>query len=233
MTLAAGVIAAGLGERLKAAGTIKPLVPLLGKPLSAWVLRSLAQAGVDHITVLHNSSGWGVRDALAGVLPTTPLTFLQADTASSFESFRLVARRLADEHESFIMSTVDALIPPAEVARFAAAMKADKRVAGLALTSFVDDEKPLWADHKDGLVTALGPAAKQKTHVTSGLYYMTRAAALHLPGAGHTFKSLRRFLISLVESGAPVGACPLSKTVDVDRPEDVREAESYLRSVTW
>lgn len=229
MSLSAGVIAAGLGERLQGAGVIKPLVPVLGAPLSAWVLRSLAKAGVADVTLLHNTSGRALRARLPSDVPSLSFSFLEADTASSWESFRLVARTLAEKRERFLMSTIDALIPPAEVARFAAACGDNP---GLALTSFVDDEKPLWADVSDERIVRLGPSCTEKKYVTSGLYYMTRAAVEKMPAAA-TFSSLREFLISLVESGMPVKACVLSKTVDVDRPEDVREAESYLRSVTW
>ncbi len=229
---AAGVIAAGLGERLRSQGVIKPLVPVLGAPLSAWVLRSLAAAGVRDLTLLHNSSGRELRERLPTAVPSAKLSFLEADTASSWESFRLVARTLAAAQEAFLMSTVDAIIPPAEISRFVSEMARLRPLAGLALTGFVDDEKPLWADVKDDRVVRLGPACVEKKHVTAGLYYMTREAVAKMPEAA-TFSSLREFLISLVESGAPVGACVLSKTVDVDRPEDVREAESFLRSVTW
>lgn len=227
--LAAGVIAAGLGERLRSTGVIKPLVPVLGAPLSAWVLRSLAKAGVADVTLLHNQHGRALRARLPSEVPSLSFSFLEADTASSWESFRLVAKTLAETHDRFLMSTIDAIIPPAEVARFAAVCGEQP---GLALTSFVDDEKPLWADVEGDRVVRLGPAARENKHVTAGLYYMTRAAVAGMPEA-RAFSSLREFLISLVEGGAPVKACVLSKTVDVDRPEDVREAESYLRSVTW
>jgi NDP-sugar pyrophosphorylase family protein len=232
VSLPAGVIAAGHGERLKQAGVIKPLVSVLGAPLSAWVLRSLAQAGVREVTLLHNSRGRELRARLSGGSINIGLSFLEADTASSFESFRLVSRHMAKTYDGFLMSTIDAIIPPAEVARFAAHVEKEKPLAGLALTSFVDDEKPLWAELSGGRVTALGPAVSDKRLVTAGLYYMTRAAVERMPEAA-AFSSLREFLISLVESGAPVAGCELSKTVDVDRPEDVLEAESYLRSVTW
>lgn len=232
MSLAAGVIAAGHGERLRSQGVIKPLVSVLGAPLSAWVLRSLAQAGVRDVTLLHNSKGRELRTRLSGASVNIALDFLEADTASSWESFRLVARHLARTHAGFLMSTIDAIIPPAEVARFSALVEKTKPLAGLALTSFVDDEKPLWAALEKGLVTKLGPSVADKRLVTAGLYYVSREAAAKMPEAG-THSKLRDFLISLVESGAPVAGCELSKTVDVDRPEDVLEAETYLRSVTW
>ncbi len=148
----AGVIAAGLGTRLAA---VKPLIDVAGKPLCHWVIRGLESAGVCRVTFLHNSRGGAARQSLAKGFPGLRWNFLEADTGSSWESFRLVCRNLAQHSESFLVSTVDALIPPREVARFAAAMRTSGAAAGLALTPFVDDEKPLWADlGEDGRVCA-------------------------------------------------------------------------------
>lgn len=231
--LDAGIIAAGLGTRLSAShpGLPKPLVPLAGKPLCHWIAGSLKGAGASRITLLHNSSGRAIRESLSRGFPEVRWTFLEADTASSWESFRLVSRRLAENAEAFVMSTVDAIIPPAETRRFADACAGAE--AGLALTSFVDDEKPLWADvDEKGKVTALGDRASRRAHVTSGLYYMTRAAVRRMPEAAR-FTALRQFLGHLVDSGGLVHGHVLGKTLDVDRPEDVAQAERFLVGASW
>ena len=107
-----------------------------------------------------------------------------------------------------------------------------KADAGLALTRFVDDEKPLWADlDAAGFVTALGDAAAAKTFVTSGLYYATRKAAGLLPEAA-AHGRLRDFLGSLVAAGARVSGVVLTKTLDVDRPDDLEAAELFLTTET-
>ena len=227
----AGIIAAGLGSRLAGShpGLVKPLVPVAGRPLSHWVVASLRQAGVRHVTLLHNGDGRNVRDSLERAFPELRWTFLQADTASSWESFRLVSRSLAETAEFFLISTVDALVPPADAERFGSAASARNAEAGLALTSFIDDEKPLWAElNQEGLVTALGDACREKRWATCGLYYLTARAAARMPEP-QAHSSLRRYLISLVDSGAPVAGVPLSKTLDIDRPEDVVQAEGFLK----
>lgn len=227
----AGIIAAGHGTRLAGShpGLVKPLVPVAGRPLCHWVVASLRQAGVREITLLHNSSGRGVRESLEQAFPDLRWTFLLADTASSWESFRLVSRTLGDSAEGFLISTVDALVPPADAARFARHCASTGAGAGLALTSFVDDEKPLWADlNEDGFVTALGDGSVRKSLVTSGLYFMTAAEAARMPEP-QAFSALRRYWMSLVDSGVAVAGCPLSKTLDIDRPEDVAQAEGFLK----
>lgn len=233
---AAGVIAAGLGERLKAShpGVPKPLVPVGGKPLAHWVVSGLLSAGVERVTVLLNSRGDGAREALAGAFGDR-VAFLRSDPPTSFDSFRLVATTLARTEPTFLMSTVDALVPPDEVRRFAAGALAPLPGVGLpsaalALTRFVEDEKPLWADTgADGRVIALGEAAVRRDAVTCGLYALTAGAAATLPP---TAPRLRDWWTDLVASGRPVRGILLSDTVDVDRPEDLPAAERLAASLT-
>ncbi len=229
MSFSAGIIAAGEGSRLAARypGIVKPLIPVAGRPLSHWVAASLAQAGADALTVLTNSLGFDVAPSLSAAFPHLSFDFITADTASSFESFRLVALRLAEKSEDFLISTVDALITPKDVARFRAECRAARAEAGLALTAHVDDEKPLWSDVDEfGFVTAVGDDARVRRHATCGLYYLTRDAAARLPGAA-THARLRDFWRALCAQGARVAGPLLDETWDVDRPQDVVAATAY------
>jgi NDP-sugar pyrophosphorylase family protein len=230
MSFAAGMIAAGEGSRLSLShpDAVKPLVPVAGRPLSHWVVGTLRAAGARSVTVLTNSRGSAVPPSLSAAFPGFAFDFMTADTASSFESFRLVSRRLAEREDAFLISTVDALVPAGDIARFWAECVAARADAGLALTSHVDDEKPLWADvDETGLVSAVGDDARTRRRVTCGLYFMTRGAAERLPEAS-AHARLRDFWRTLVASGARVSGPTLSKTLDVDRPEDVAAAEAYL-----
>jgi NDP-sugar pyrophosphorylase family protein len=234
MSFAAGVIAAGEGSRLAQShpGAVKPLIPVAGKPLSHWVVGALRAAGARELTVLTNSRGAAVPPSLSSAFPDLSFDFATADTASSFESFRLVARRLAARHEAFLVSTVDAIAPAADVARFWAECRAARADAGLALTAHVNDEKPLWADVDEaGLVSAVGEDARTRRRVTCGLYYLTRAAAARIPEAS-AHARLRDYWRALVSAGARVSGPTLSKTLDVDRPEDVAAAEAHLTTET-
>lgn len=226
----AGVIAAGNGSRLAKSHpkTVKPLIAVAGRPLVHWVIDGLGATGCRNVTVLTNSRAGAVAASLTSAFPKIAFNFMSSDTASSFESFRLVARRLAEKSDAFLVSTADALIARADVARFWAECRAARADAGLALTAHVDDEKPLWADaDESGFVAALGEDARSRRRVTCGLYYLTRAAARRLPAAA-AHPRLRDFWRALVASGARVAGPTLSKTLDVDRPEDVAAAEDFL-----
>jgi len=230
----AGIIAAGEGSRMSKShpGTVKPMIRIAAKPLIYWVVGGLRSAGCKDIVVLTNSRGDAVAPYLSSAFPDVKFDFVTADTASSFESFRLVALRLAATEGDLVISTTDALIRPEDVSKFISECRAAKAVAGLALTLHVDDEKPLWADaDANGRVTALGERATAKNAVTCGLYYMTRKAAERLPGADG-YSRLRDFWQELVASGETVIGVTLSKSLDIDRPEDVAAAEHFLTMET-
>ena len=180
MRLIAGVIAAGEGSRLarRYPGTPKPLIPVAGRPLSHWIVGGLRSAGARDITILTNLHGIATPPSLSSAFPDVTFDAVAADTASSYESFRLVSRRLAPRADAFLVSTVDALIPAEDIARFWAECHAARADAGLALTAHHDYEKPLWADVDEaGLVSAVGDDARSRRRVTCGLYYLTVAAA--------------------------------------------------------
>ena len=230
----AAIIAAGDGSRLAKShpNTIKPMVTVAGLPLIHWVVDGLRSAGCKDILVLKNSRGAAVDAYLTAAFPGVNFDFATADTASSFESFRLVCKRLATAtNGEFVVSTVDALIRPDDVVKFISECRASNAAAGLALTKYVDDEKPLWADVVRGQVTVLGEKATAKDAVTCGLYYMTRKAATDIPDAKH-FSRLRDYWQGLVASGALVRGVILSKSLDVDRPEDLIHAETFLNVET-
>ena len=234
MSFCAGVIAAGAGSRLARGypGTVKPLVPVAGRPLSHWIVGALQLAGAEKIAVLTNLRGGAVAPSLTAAFPGLAFDFVAADTASSFESFRLVSKLLAERADAFLVATVDAIVPPEDLLRFWNECRAARADAGLALTAHVDDENPLWADvDAAGLVCAVAGDARARRLATCGVYYMTRAAAERLPEAT-AHARLRDYWRALVAGGARVRGPILSKTLDVDRPEDVAAAEAYLTKET-
>ncbi|MBI5884203.1 MAG: hypothetical protein HZB91_13995 [Elusimicrobia bacterium] len=226
---AGGIIAAGDGIRLKDAfpGTVKPMVRIAGRPLCGWVAGGLIRTGAASVTMISNTRCGAARDFLKASFPDPAWRFIVEDTASSWESFRLVARSLSDEPD-FVISTADALVPPEKTARFILEMRRLKASCGLGLTDFIDDEKPLWADMApDGSIRSLGEGCAVRRWATAGLYYMTGARARSLPSAT-AHRSLRWFLAAEAGLGSVRGWC-LGKTVDVDRPEDVKTAEQFVK----
>src|SRR5215813_9328863 len=169
----AALIAAGLGERLRTAGITvpKPLVEVAGRPLVDHVLDAVVTAGVDQVACIFNAEpDADAVEAHCRRRAVPRLTIVRRSTPSSMESLFALAPLLGDGR--FLLLTVDAVFAPGVLRDFLAAARAqaDADVV-LAVTDFVDDEKPLrLALTPDGRVAALGEAAAASPLVTAGFY---------------------------------------------------------------
>jgi NDP-sugar pyrophosphorylase family protein len=153
-------------------------------------------------------------------------------TPNSMESLFCLAPLLSDE--PFILFTVDVVCARQVVRDFfqeAVAIQDSKGV--LALTDFVDDEKPLWAAvNGSNRITALGDAALGSRFVTAGFYYFSPDIFAEIaPAHRKKLSALRQFLGHLLDKGYPIHGVRVPKTIDVDYPEDMEKAEAYLREI--
>lgn len=228
----AGILAAGLGERLRQGGIDipKPLVTVAGLPLIARAIRAAADAGATSIACIVNevspdvgayleSNPWPV--AVEVVVKTTP---------SSMESLFGLAPLLCEE--PFLLLTVDAVFRPGTLARFLSRARDLVEADGvLALTRNVDDEKPLWARMApSGAIRALGENARPSPFVTAGFYYFRPAIFSFMEVArARKLNALRQFLALLPEKGLSLCGVPVPKTMDIDHPDDLENAEMWLR----
>ena len=232
----AGIIAGGAGRRLRGeGGTPKPLVCVSGRPLCHWVARSLRAAGAKTIFILLNSRSRVARDGLREAFPDIRWVFLEADTDSSWESFRLVAKVLAGEAGEFIVSTVDALMSPREASRFAAEARAAPCAAALAVSEPGHDTRPLWVRFGPmQRITSFGaePPAPEPRLATAGLYYLRRELVAAMPPP-FAFKALREFWRSLARAGTPLLGVPIRSSLDVDEPKDLAKAQELLKEAAW
>src|SRR5690349_13001218 len=113
-----GIIAAGEGSRLRAAGYAMPkaLVPVGGVPLIEAVIRNFRAAGIDSLVVIVNEASRACEDFVRRRFPALDVEFIVKTTASSLESFLVVSGRLGAG--AALVSTVDAWCRPADFARF-------------------------------------------------------------------------------------------------------------------
>jgi hypothetical protein len=101
----------------------------------------------------------------------------------------------------------------------------------LALTTFMDDEKPLHVrlDAHQRIVQ-LGDAARGSAYVTSGFYYCTPSVSAACAALAPTrVSALREFLGWLVQQGYWLQGYFAPKMVDVDRPQDIAVAEQFVQ----
>lgn len=219
-----GVIAAGEGSRLKALGAPKPLVPVGGEPLIAHVLGNFEAAGVVSAAVIFNEAGKAAATLVRERFGRLVSKIVVKSTHSSLESFREILE--AAPPGRLLVSTVDAFCLRDDFVRFV--RQAEEKPAAatvLATTRYVHDEKPLWVTtSRSGTVSVVGGASGDA--VTAGIYvFPEKVRALGIPGG---LGRLRDFLSWLVKSDEPVEAIEIPKVVDIDRPEDLAEAEEML-----
>ncbi len=228
----AGIIAAGKGERLIQGGisTPKPLIPVAGEPLIARVIRAAAEVGVTSIACVVNGLSSAVADYLeAGSWPV-PIEVVVKTTPNSMESLFSLAPHLSEG--PFLLFTVDAVFRFKVLEHFLARASALGEAQGvLALTRFVEDEKPLWVKrNRKRKVVAIGEDARSSGYVTAGFYYF-RPDIFAMIESARSRKSgaLRQFLGLLVENGYLLYGVAVPKTFDIDYPEDIGKAEKYLK----
>src|ERR1700712_3030816 len=91
-----GIIAAGQGTRLRADGYrgSKPMVPVSGRPLIGQTLDRFRAAGVRKLTMIINEASDDCRQWLRAHATDFELDLIVRTTASSYDSFQIVAKRL-------------------------------------------------------------------------------------------------------------------------------------------
>lgn len=229
----AGLIAAGRGERLRDGGVLtpKPLVAVAGKALIDYGLGAAAAAGVEQVACIVNEESHGIEEHCRQRWPLLAFEFIRRTTPSSMESLFALAPLLGPE--PFLVLTVDAVFAPAVLSQFLIAARRHVGAQGvLALSTFVDDEKPLWTRvAADRRITALGSAASGSGLVTAGFYTFDPAIFDEITAARERgFTALRQFLAHLVARGYRLYGERIAKTVDVDRPDDIAVAEAFVRT---
>jgi len=224
-----GIIAAGDGTRLRAAGFSmpKPLVPVAGVALIEWVIENFRAAGITSLVIIVNEQARECRDWLHARFPDLDAEVIVKTTRSSLESFLEVNRRLTGHRA--LVSTVDAWCRPRDFVSFVeAALRRPPDTSVLAVTPLVADDNPLWVEvDATSRVRALG--GREGTHVTAGMYMLSeRARAASPPPLGR----LREFLAWLLEQGEPLYAETIETVVDVDQKSDVALAEALAGGQT-
>lgn len=228
------IIAAGEGSRLAQEGVAlpKPLVELNGCPMIRRLIDIFLGCGAESISIIVNEEMTAVKEYVQSLSLPVPLHLTVKSTPSSMHSFYEVSRTF--ESGKFILTTVDTIFRPDEFARYVAAFDADDKADGfMAVTSFIDDEKPLYIDVDDNMrITAfldkMQPGIK---FISGGIYGLTPPALKVLENCMEKGVSrMRNYQRALVEAGLNLCAYPFKKIVDVDHQADIATAEAFLNA---
>jgi NDP-sugar pyrophosphorylase family protein len=226
------VIAAGEGSRLREEGFEhpKPMVRLHGMPLIHRLINLFLQNGAERILVIINEYSPEVEAYLQTLSLPVPLVVIKKNTPSSLHSFYELASQIRSER--FCLTTVDTVFEEEAFARYIAAFRADKEYDGLlAVTPFVDDEKPLYVRTGGNLLieafedSDTGKAA----FVSGGVYGLHRRVVPIVRQAveGGT-ERMRNFQRLMLQEGLRLKAFPFDKIVDIDHVRDIGLAEEWL-----
>lgn len=228
------IIAAGEGSRLAQEGVAlpKPLVELNGCPMIRRLIDIFLGCGAESISIIVNEEMTAVKEYVQSLSLPVPLHLTVKSTPSSMHSFYEVSRTF--ESGKFILTTVDTIFRPDEFARYVAAFDADDKADGfMAVTSFIDDEKPLYINVDDSMrITAfldkMQPGIK---FISGGIYGLTPPALKVLEDCMKKGVSrMRNYQRALVEAGLNLRAYPFRKIVDVDHQADIATAEAFLNA---
>ncbi|MDE6271600.1 MAG: NTP transferase domain-containing protein [Muribaculaceae bacterium] len=242
------IIAAGEGSRLAQEGVEKPkpLVEIDGRPMIGRLLEIFSQAGGRRIVVCVNEFMPEVKAYLDtyrfeprpdGSVPE--LLIKVKTTPSSMHTMAEIATVMRG-HGRWIATTVDTIFRPSE---FRAYVDAWEQAPGnvdvmMAVTDFVDDEKPLWITTAPGptsgslrITSFLDRAPENPEYISGGIYGLSDPAIDVLEEClGKGLSRMRNYQRALVEKGLDVEAFPMGKIIDVDHAADIEVANRFLNS---
>lgn len=229
------VIAAGEGSRLAQEGmtTPKPLVKIGGECMVDRLVRIFVAAGAKEVCVVCNPSSEAYIKSRqeAGA----PLRSIVRTTPSSMHSMYELMPMLEGD-EPFVLTTVDTVFRESEFQDYVAAF--EKMVAAgeadglMGVTTYIDDEKPLYVATDDDLnIRAFLDADENPRYVSGGIYGLTPCALATLRRCVDRGESrMRNFQRALIADGLKIKAFPLSKVLDIDHAGDILKAEQFLQS---
>ena len=226
------IIAAGEGSRLSQEGVAlpKPLVQLNGVAMIDRLVHIFAQNGAEEVVVIINNE---VEQTKAYVTrmkerAEVPLRVVIKTTPSSMHSFYELSPYLKDDR--FCLTTVDTIFREKEFASFIEAFKKSDKDGMMAVTDYIDDEKPLYISTDDSMrITGFHDTAVSGCkYISGGIYCLTPKAIGTLERCmSKGMSRMRNFQRELIAEGLWLDAYPFSKILDVDA-SDIIKAETFL-----
>lgn len=240
------ILAAGEGSRLAQEGVElpKPLVKINGEAMIDRLIRIFKDNGAEEIVIITNN--------------LTPLTQNHLrDLQTKDESIKLIVKTTPSSMHSFYelkpligngkfcLTTVDTIFREKEFGEYIDAFKAYEGDGMMAVTDYIDDEKPLYIStdaemnitgFHDSLenFAASEPGKDGKSvckYISGGIYCLNEKAFTTLDKCINSGMSrMRNFQRQLVFDGLKLKAYQLSKILDVDHASDIEKAECFLKS---
>ena len=226
------IIAAGEGSRLAQEGVAKPkpLVELSGEPMIGRLISIFLRCNAESISIIVNEYMTEVREYLESLKLPVPLNLVVKTTPSSMHSFYELSRVM--KPGKFCLTTVDTIFREPDFARYIAAFEADTENDGMmAVTPFIDDEKPLYVETDDQMnIVAFRDAAWDGAkYVSGGIYALNeKSFGVVKECIDNGLSRMRNIQRALVSSGLKLKAYSIDKIIDVDHAEDIATAQKFI-----
>ena len=228
------IIAAGEGSRLASEGVKapKPLIEIQGVPLIERLVRIFARQGADSINIIINEQQPETLAHIRELQKLFPINVVVKSTPSSMHSLHALSHLLRGD--KFCLTTVDTLFHEEEFAEYIKTFKESDGDGIMAVTDYIDDEKPLYVDTDSQLdITAFcDKPTENSRYISGGIYGLTPKALDILDECmAEGIERMRNFQRRLVDGGMRLKAYPFTKIIDIDHAEDIEKAESFISRV--
>jgi len=230
------IIAAGEGSRLSNEGYIglKPMVRINGEMLIDRLIRIFINNDAEVIYIIINENSSELAEYLKNYVSAVPLKIITKTTESSLHSFHELLEEFKDIEE-VCLTTTDSVFEKEEFQHYIEDFKANKNDDGLlAVTSFIDDESPLYInfDNYNVIKQITDHATQEESFVSGGIYCLRKKALDLVPVAINSgLHRMRNFQRLLIQNNLVVRAHSFNKIMDVDHVSDIEKAEHFLSEV--
>lgn len=227
------IIAAGEGSRLVQEGVTlpKPLVKLNGVEMIRRLIDIFLKNNASSISIIVNEEMTQVQDYLTNLELGIPFNVVIKSTPSSMHSFFELRDFLRDG--KFCLTTVDTIFKEDEFSKYIQTFINDSESDGMmAVTDFIDDEKPLYVDVNDRMaIKGFLDHSDNCKYISGGIYGLTPKAIDTLEACLDSGQArMRNFQRQLVADNLQLKAYPFEKIVDVDHAGDIVKAEKFLNN---
>ena len=178
------IIAAGEGSRLKseAVDLPKPLVKIHNKPMIERLLSIAEKNGAESISCIINEEFLEVQDYLHNRKFLVPFNLVIKSTPGSLHSFYELKTFLKEK--PFCMATVDTVFSESEFQNFINVAASNNYDGLLAVTDFIDDEKPLCVEINDDMkILGFADSSENFKLATGGIYYFSPSVLKEMDAA--------------------------------------------------
>ena len=227
------IIAAGEGSRLLQEGEKqpKPLIKLGNQTMIDRLIDIFLQNNAETLSIIVNEQMEQVQEHIRKKKLPIPLNLVIKTTPSSMHSFYELSKNIKTP---VTLTTVDTIFDPVEFKQYItyATEKIDQYDGIMGVTTYVDDEKPLWVKTDTGnkITNFLDQNDGTAKYVSGGIYTL-RDKAIEILGKSMEkgIERMRNYQRELIKQNQQLKAWNFLKIMDIDHVEDIQKAKQFLQ----